>query len=393
MINLKSTVSSVLIILAATVNVYAVGLPYKIMVYDYQPAPGQFINLIPKWNVGDDKDAIIKQAEKDLCGYGEDGELEEGMISLGAYGGYIVFGFDHPVVNVPGEYDFQILGNALKGDETSAQAGSSEPGIVMVSVDENGNGVPDDKWYELAGSEYNNPRTIHDYQITYYKPGDDHVPHRVSRFLLDDTYIRWTSNDPDSLQEGYIDKWSFHGQSYWPEWLEDVTLTFSGAKLRCNYYDESGNGSYIVQHFFDWGYVDNRPDYRWNEELTDSIKNLCNLGFKIDWAVDEQGNPVVLKKIDFIKVYNALNQKCGPLGETSTEICGAFDIHPDAELPEDPEPKKGDFNEDGSVNAGDVSCLYTAILSGTTDEKYDLNEDSSINTGDISKLYEIILNN
>ena len=96
-----------------------------------------------------------------------------GTISLGLYGGYVVFGFDHPVVNVEGEYDMQIFGNGFQAHNTSTAGGSSEPGIVMVSRDVNGNGIPDDPWYELAGSEYNNPKTQKHFTITsYYKPDD-----------------------------------------------------------------------------------------------------------------------------------------------------------------------------------------------------------------------------
>ena len=58
-----------------------------------------------------------------------------GLVSLGGYGGYITFHFDHPVVNVSGEADFLIRGNAFEGN--------SEPGIVMVSEDVNGNGRKD----------------------------------------------------------------------------------------------------------------------------------------------------------------------------------------------------------------------------------------------------------
>ena len=72
------------------------------------------------------------------------------MVSLGGWGGYITFGFDHPVENKDG-YDLQILGNAFYMSG-STEYGSSEPGIVLVSRDENGNGLPDDKWFELKGS-------------------------------------------------------------------------------------------------------------------------------------------------------------------------------------------------------------------------------------------------
>lgn len=48
--------------------------------------------------------------------------------------------------------------------------------IVMVSYDTNMNGKPDDEWYELAGSEYYKPTTIHNYSITYTRPDPNKKP-------------------------------------------------------------------------------------------------------------------------------------------------------------------------------------------------------------------------
>lgn len=301
--------------------------PYMAKVYDFQPAPGQYINTLPKYLPGNTKEDMIAKVEQRLVKYFDDEDSvwvynPKQMISLGGYGGYIVFGFDHPVINVPGEYDFKIEGNAFQADQSTTAGGSSEPGIVMVSQDLNHNGIPDDPWYELAGSEYNNPRTQHNYVITYYQPDEDKepTPSKTSIYLNDTTYIRWTSNDalnPDSVK-GYMSRNTFHSQSYWPEWLTDsATLTFSGSKLPCNAVDESGNGSYWVQRFYDWGYVDNRP-------------NTTDPGFKIDWAVDAYGKTKKLEYVDFIKVYCAVNQYCGWLGETSTEVTAAEDLHPQA---------------------------------------------------------------
>lgn len=59
--------------------------------------------------------------------------------------------------------------------------------------------------------------------------------------------------------------------------------------------------------------------------------------------------------------------------------------------PDDTPATPGDLNGDGSVNAGDVSSLYEAILSGDSDSTFDLNGDGSVNAGDVSALYSIIL--
>lgn len=139
--------------------------PYITKVYEYRPAPGQFVNELPRYTEGDTEESMRQKVE-DCLAYDA-----RTMVSLGGYGGYIVVGFDHTIVNRPGEYDFKILGNAFYANDNprpdAPLGGSSEPGIVMVSVDTNGNGVPDDEWYELAGSEYYKKETLKNYEITY----------------------------------------------------------------------------------------------------------------------------------------------------------------------------------------------------------------------------------
>jgi hypothetical protein len=70
-----------------------------------------------------------------------------------------------------------------------------------------------------------------------------------------------------------------------------------------------------VQYAFLYGYADNAPN-------TDD-----DSGIDINWSIDQNGNKVGLPGIDFVKVYNGLNQQAGWLGETSTEIMGATDLH------------------------------------------------------------------
>lgn len=384
-----------IIALSLFVSINAQNKPYITKIYDFMPAPGQFINNIPYVEEPVSKDSILTLVSECICGYVKsNGKIvvADAMISLGSFGGYVVFGFDHPVVNVPGEYDMQIFGNGFQANNTTTSGGSSEPGIVMVSRDVNGNGIPDDPWYELAGSEYNNPKTQKHFTITYYKPDDSQFgPLGMNQYH--DQYIRWTCNSVDSLQEGYIRKNYWHSQSYWPQWVEGETLTFEGTKLRCNAVDESGIGNYWVQSFFDWGYVDNRSDehYGYGTNTTNITAENLNKGFKIEWAVDDDGNPVDLKKIDFVKVYCAMLQDCGWIGEESTEVCGAIDLHPDAVAAAEP----GDVNGDGNVTAADITALYNYLLN--SDETYlstsDVNGDGNITSADITAVYNILLGN
>ena len=396
-------IATIVLLLMTALSMWA-NHPWLTRVYQYRPAPGQFVNTLPLARVGEPVDSVLARCQASICGridtvsstfHGQiitriDTVWAESMITLGGYGGYVVVGFDHPVVNMH-TWDFEIMGNAFYSDQTSA-GGSCEPGIVMVGVDADGDGVPSDgdKWYELAGSEYSHPTTQHDYAITYYRPdeGKPRTPSTTDPSLIDTTYIRWTSNDvnPDSTS-GYMSRNSFHMQPYWPLWLQDEeTLEFNGAKLRCNAEDIGGTdgNAYFVLYNMPWGYVDNLPNHPGRQPGVEGY----NPGFKIDWAVDEQGRHVNLTHIDFVKIYNAVNQYCGWIGETSTEVAGGIDYHPDAPMPA---VNPADVNIDGEVNISDVNAVIDLILSDVVGATGDVNRDGEVNISDVNALIDLIL--
>ena len=270
-------------------------------VLDYNPAPSQYMNTVTTaYKENYTAEEVRKYAEEQL----KDTDLC--LISLGAYGGYITVGFDHTVPNVPGEYDLKIYGNAyydMFGTLTGALGGSAEPGIVLVSKDTNGNGLADDEWYELAGSEYNSPATTKNYTITYYRPSSPKED------------VKWTDNKGN---EGYVYRNDYHTtNSYYPAWIKEDQITFHGSRLKDNTVNEPHENmpEHWVGYCYAWGYADNHPN---NTEYSQ---------FKIDWAVDKDGKPVHLDGIDFVKIYTAVNQNCGWLGEASTEIQAGEDLH------------------------------------------------------------------
>ncbi len=281
--------------------------PYLKHVYEYRPAPGQFVNILPEYKAGDTEEDMRRKVEECLS------DTVDEMVSLGSFGGYITFGFDHTVVNVPGQKDFMILGNSFyDGAQSGRKGGSAEPGIVMVAFDRNGNGLPDpDEWYELAGSEYQNPATLKSYEITYFRPDADKKPVPALGFI-DTQYIPWKDNRGGT---GYIAMNADHTQDYFPKWLKEDQLTFSGTRLPDNGVYQPASFTYLLNAYA-WGYVDNQP----NEQ-----RDLNS--FDIAWAVDKDGTPVHLPGVDFIRVYTGVNQSCGWLGEVSTEIVRAQDLH------------------------------------------------------------------
>ena len=289
--------SFTLAVMALSALVAQAASPVHSTVLEYVPAPGQFVNTLPEWEEGDDAAAM---AEKAYNYTNPDGS----MISLGGYGGYIVVGFDHTIVNVEGVRDIYFEGNSFS-EARATQGGSSEPGVVLVAYDINGNGMPDDnEWFEIRGSEYGN--SISGYECTYYRPDSDEAD------------IRWTDNRGN---EGYIYRNQFHPQPYWPQWLLDrETLTFRGTRLPDNGVDKNGDGSYFVLSQFDYGYADNAPnlvDGLWNDDAK----------IDIDWAIDINGNSVKMPGVDFVKIYTGVNQDNGWIGENSTEVCRIIDAH------------------------------------------------------------------
>ena len=253
-------------------------------VFRYMPAPGQFVNLLPKYEQGDDASSMNDKCLK---------ALQSGnMITLGGFGGYITAGFNVTVHNLEGP-DFRIDGNAYNGN--------AEPGVVWVSADENGNGLPDDTWYEIWGSEQKEGRATYGYGITYSKP------------TASDGDSPWTGSDG---RTGSITNNTFHSQPYYPEWYAGESVSFTATLLPDNVTYQDG---IYVMSSFGYGYVDNLPN------------SSQNSSFDIDWAVNPDGTPAGLGSIDFIKIQNGVIGCNSTTGELSTEVSAIYNLNPKAE--------------------------------------------------------------
>ena len=267
-----------------------VELPYRVL--EYRPAPGQFIN--------DTKVAGFDGSETTPAAAVEYARrrLAHGMfVSLGGFGGYIVVGFDESIENNGADGDFTIEGNQ--------HAGSSEPGVVWVMQDANGDGKPNETWYELRGSETGAEGTIQNYSVTYFRP----------------SAAKSATTWEDNLEQTGSIKWleAFHPQDYYyPAWIEEDSYTLSGTRLMAHNYLDEGRKEWVNPPY-DRGYADNLGDDRLTG--TDARK----VRFKISNAMLPEGMPA-LPRIDFIKVQCAVNAESGWTGELSTEVVSFEDI-------------------------------------------------------------------
>lgn len=283
--------------------------PYITKVLEYRPAPGQFVNTMPQYKEGDTQATMNEKALNAI------GNNTKGMITLGGYGGYVTVGFDHTLRNAKDANDFLVLGNAF--------ANSSEPGIIQVAYDVNQNGQPDEEeWFEIAGSAHHDPKqetwyerakqagniveTYLDYSITYKKPAKEPTTNEEK-----ENYIFWEDNKG---HKGYKVMNQFHPQPYYPQWIEEEQLVFTGTCLPQNGINQGTDKNFVLPSFT-YGYADNYPN------------NSADAEIDIDWAVDKDGKPANLPGVDFIKIYTGVNQENGWLGENSTEVCGVTDLN------------------------------------------------------------------
>ena len=245
-------------------------------VLEYQPAAGQFINT----GMGG---RTPEQYAFDKLQAGE-------ILSLGSFGGQIIVGFDHSIVNGEG-YDLRIRGNSFDY--------SSEPGVVWVMQDLNGNGVADEVWYELKGSATGSPDAQQEMAVTYLRNTNR------SRGT-----IQWRASDGSC---GTIERNAYHtDNNYYPEWIPH-NLTLGGTMLhnKVQYTD----GKFVSLPYGE-GYVDNQSA---------ECINGWNL-FDIANAIDHKGWAVELSHIDFVRLQSGVCYSADIIGEISTEISAIEEI-------------------------------------------------------------------
>jgi hypothetical protein len=207
--------------------------------------------------------------------------------SLGSFGGYEVWKVNHQNI-------YYIRGNPFNG--------WNEPGVIWIQEDRNGDGIPNEMWYELKGSEDYVPQAQRllnrRYAVTYI---DAHGVEDVSG----NQRIYWADC------RGRSGLWGSFWNTQWPE-----RITFTGTLIK-----DPGNrvpkGSYVADY---WGYVDVSGPAAGHGPPGDI--HLPS-EFPIHRAIRADGSAITLTDVRFIKVHTAIFCRDRTFGDISTEIYAA----------------------------------------------------------------------
>ncbi len=259
-----------------------------------------------------------------------------GFVLLGGWGGYIAAGFDHDVINSPGN-DFAVFTQPGNGNEQA---------VIYVMDDTNNNNLPDDTWYELSGSDTNadysdgeiytpegkepvpiapDPlnKYIREYKLTYYRTNPD-LPDTDPAY----NSITWSDNQGNTgiLKSGFgvgSSNW------WWEHYDNDTKIVFTGVKLPNNKYTPDDTFWWDYDDRLNWGYGENYEAYFATDCKTvtfggDTREANC---LDISNAISKDGIKKNLQKIRFIKVQTGVFLQAGWLNEISTEVSGAVDLN------------------------------------------------------------------
>jgi hypothetical protein len=207
--------------------------------------------------------------------------------SLGAALGYEVF-------RISPSATFTITGNAFGGWE--------EPGIAWVQEDRNGNGLPDEMWYELTGSDEENPLTkpyiTRRYGIKWFRFGDEAEENEHGQIIRTNCWVD-SKGRAGVMGGGWPKDWGVSG-----DWV-----VYTGTVLRDGQESAVITGIQFPSGLA--GYADcfNNGNQRYE--------------FSKDVAIRADGSPANLDRIHFVKVQTAEFVYGSAVGETSTEIVTA----------------------------------------------------------------------
>ncbi len=273
-------------------------------------------------------------------------------ISLGSFGGYAIFDFgENGVANDPkNKYgvDFIVYGNAF--------VGNAEPGGIQVSQDGT-------TWYNIAGSRHYANSTVWDYTVTHTNkvPTDDDIEGTREGKPFTGEYKAATKSKarPNSAVipgEYQIKYNTWHEHNWFPLYGNYFKIRKAGelplanlslAEQFATYTPKTGDAASKLElkgtkidftsmsgNDYTFGYCDVHPNGNTPGVASNPYTAVAGTaggdGIDISWAVNADGEPVNLDNIRYVRIYTGVMKDNPPFGETSTEVCGVYNVNPQA---------------------------------------------------------------
>jgi hypothetical protein len=298
---------------------FAATSPFATRVLEYSAAPGQFVN-----------DPFFNEPEKAIgppSGGGTSAPNNESIVTLGGFGGYIVLGFDHTVMDDPLNsfgLDAIVFSNAywVGGNPDRHWA---ECATIEISRDENANGLADDAWYLIPGSHLTPPlaRSSHIWNSgtttnAFQLPADPFGAMVVVN------PVAGTGNE------------GIYGYA-------EYSPTLFLGDMDGN--DEIDDENVAPEEFY------TVPDDPFEVGMTPGSGG--GDAFDIAWAIDPTtGEPTNLEGFDFIRITTPIHIILPSIGEKSAEIDAVADVAADG---------RGDADGDGDIDMEDMAALQVCV--------------------------------
>jgi hypothetical protein len=327
----------------------------------YLPAPGQRIN-VPAFNQA-------KAVLGSPVGGGTFTPNNDGIVTLGGFGGQIVVAFDHDVENNPANpmgLDAIVFSNTLWYDY-NPNYHWAEFATIEIMPELNDNNIPGDHpgeiWYVIPGSFLSDPCS---FRTQTWNSGDSGYPifsgwpgsYQTSAFEIFPLYHEITSGS--STAWAYVNP-NFEDADPSNDYLEgtwgyaEYTPTLNlGDRDADNITDGFGDANDMAPELF---YT--IPDDPYTVGI--SLGACGGDAFDIDWAVDPNTwQPANLKTFRYIRLTTAVQDDLGVFGKVSAEIDAVSDVR-----------SYGDINGDNKVDYFDLELFAQVWLNEWSDENFD----------------------
>lgn len=314
-----------------------------------------------------------------------DGYVSTG-VSLGMAGGYIQFDMgSHPIMNDadnPYGIDFIVYGNAFVGNPEAAGVMVSNDGDTWYTLAGSRHYMSDTQWNQkisYARIEGTDQRALNSaftadgvyYSTNYVSPSEQTqtainaaitaatwqgIPAASSAAAVNLSYWPEWANRTSTQAENYGNVWKIGTDSKIPA----VAATANNAGVNWDKADKVStepNGAEVITYsgltivpddtvvlknqgisspsqaqmtdVYQWGYADVRVNGTAYGTAINPYASAASAvsggdGFDISWAVDENGVPVPLTSVRYVRVYSAVLFNAGIFGETSAEVCGLY---------------------------------------------------------------------